>query len=642
MSKKPGSVEAMTESVTATEELTHSTSELLGPSLPSRSKHKFLLRLRDGIVSDKLAEQLRVEAYAGTELIREKNSPVVLGPFFQEELQTLVSESLLSPWDLMLKAGDRWRTVKFYFPEFSKTGGAPEELTATAAVTDSGFTAEQDLAPAESLELEDSGPFDKDDPITQVRALGTKPEPSTQSLPAEKRPELPRSESAGKAPRVDAAIRSDAAVKVTEPNRSWMLWPLLVVVGVGAWLLWKPQSESPRTQSQSNVSEPELTPLRAVPERLQSLTREQLWAEGLPQMQRLRFLNLEFQQGRLDFTPVQLRQIRSAADPASSSWELRRFGSNLLGAILIAQGQVSEAQNILKKLYEAAPSDPSTILNLAIAELSLKQNQSALELVTLGSKLCPPSGVWVCQIVQSYVEWQAGSRDLSTRVLQSLSKDSLSHAWALGLRLALLWGDSASSAEIQRTARDLLQYPFDTFDLSPIGLPVALPYLRAQMRRAQIAWAESDWADLTPGQRAFLKDPSSASDLLNAEKNSLSQLLVADLHFRMGRYDQATQKIQSLLPSLEAERASSSWPWTLAGDVALENKDWSSALLNYEKALSRQSTDARALLGQGLALRAQGEYLPAQQKLEEALILDPELLTARLRMSRAQWYTLRR
>jgi tetratricopeptide (TPR) repeat protein len=130
---------------------------------------------------------------------------------------------------------------------------------------------------------------------------------------------------------------------------------------------------------------------------------------------------------------------------------------------------------------------------------------------------------------------------------------------------------------------------------------------------------------------------------LEAEESLQSQVLYAYALKEQSRYDESAQVLAKVLPLIENRKLTeSSWPWTLAGDVEAARARFDQAILFYQGALNRNNLDYAAVYGLAMMLRDRSQYVESEQKMREALSLQPSFMPAKLRISRLEWQGLAR
>lgn len=610
-----------------------------------------LLRLRRGQLDAELAQKLGLEATGAP-------GPLVIGPFSMHEIRAVAEAGLIDPQEEILVSFDRWKTARTLFaglPDFYE-GGSEHTQTATGTAT-STATATESLFGEDTQESGPGGtmmtPPPEGVPSTPsaVDSLpaGSIDKPLTPRIPA---PALPR-----KAKEVPAPPRAETSAPAPKSTRSS---PVVLTLGaaailaVGAFVLGPGVSKAPQSEATDPLAPARRDPIgRQWPSSLQPRSVTTLTSNDSPLMAKLRPIMSDYEKGQLVLDPSRREILRALSDPASGSFEIRKLAANQLAVYMVAEGRMGEAKNLLRPILEAARTDAVTLLNLSLVSLAEEDFSQAREHAQAAAQSCPPGLCWMAELVQGMVEGYSAHFDGAEAHFRRAAQLSANNPVIPGVWLQSFVRNRASAdTRIALLIRDALLFDPDRLLDSPIPAPLAGHVLVKEALSGLGRAADLVMARLSPGQKGFvrwfdgrvgrnpLNQPlGTVLDQLALESDPVSQILYAYALRDRGNLEQASQVLTRVLPLLDNQKGllPSSWPWTYAGDVQFALGRYDSAVMSYQAAQARNSSDPGAFLGMALIFREKGSYPQAEAQLNEALRADPGFIPAVLRLSRFEW-----
>ncbi|MBS1985251.1 MAG: hypothetical protein JST16_13860 [Bdellovibrionales bacterium] len=665
--------------------------ELQGSPLRQSTVTRSLLRVQDGLVRPELAEALHLGPFPSPRRSSEDPfAPVILGPFDLELLESLGRKGLLSGQDAILGGFGRWRTAKEVLPDFVDATSSDEgtdTMTATATV---GSADEEDVegTVTESVTLEIDAIDDHADreeetktPVPEVHAESRPAAPMSQSLdldldevppPAvtKAEPSARANRTAVKAPNAKssapASVTSVRRVVDTESPRAsakrysgFTMTLFGVVLGAGLFYLTtrrSPVVAPPPPAEDVRVAVP-ARPLSAVPtdcpENLRPRPVEALYSDDAGLVAKIRPILNAYENGSTSLSPTDEKLLREVADPASASFDARRLAGNQLAVFYLANSRSDEAQRVLKPLLEANASDPTTLLNAAFLRMGNGEYDEARENATAALRLMPPSTSWIAYSVVGLIEGYRGRMEQAQNHFRDALRRSPNNPFIYGLFIRTLAERPSEAEKIRGLMREALWSDPDRLLDSPIRAPLAGHLLVSLSVEGLVKGAEAAGSKLSPGKKAFVRwlearyrrNPLSqplarVTELLAQESDPQSQLLYAFTLREQNKMDEAGEALNKVIPLLQGqEDLKSSWPWSFAGDVQYARRNVSQGIVFYQNALSRNPQDIAAVLGMALAFRESSEFKLAEQRLAEALSLDPLFVPAQLRISRFEWHS---
>jgi tetratricopeptide (TPR) repeat protein len=653
--------------------------QLLGKkSLETRKEPRVLLRISDGVLRPNLASSLKLPVYQPRRRADELPIPLIMGPFDLSDLKGMAEEGLFRPQDCVQTSFGRWKSVRDIFSDFVESAHTDEitnTMTATATATEtSGLDnelegelelgavddspSESDLTPLPTpTEPEEGAMLDLEDDESDVESIERH---ASKNMPPALAPaksaaikKAPASLKTAK-PEVKAATapQHHKPIAATDKNSSWGLVLILAAVG-GAALYLSHRKES--TESDKVISvQASGVPHVAVdwPQNLRPQTLESLSSGDSGLVSKIRPILNAYENGTMVMSPNDERILKEVSDPASASSEARRLAANQLAVFYLASSKVEEARQVLAPLMDSGTPDPTTLLNMALLQLTAGEYAEARDSATAALRLVPPANAWIAHSVVGLVEGYRGRLSEAEANFKDALRRSLNNPFVYGLYIRTLFEVPGAKDRIPELIREALWTDPDRLVDSPIRAPLAGHILVSFALEGLVRGAEMRESRLSPGKTAFVKwlearyrrNPLSqpigkVREILSREEDSQSQLLYAFTLQEQGKLDEASDvmtRVTALLQSQEDMR--SSFPWSFAGDVHYARRNTSQAIVLYQNALSRNARDVAAVLGMALAFRDSGEYKLAEQKLAEALSLDPFFIPALLRISRFEWH----
>jgi len=643
-------------------EFHYSLSGLLGDGeLKKPTEAQALLRLSSGLATESLLEKLEITNFPSHRLASNANedlrSPIVLGPFKLEELKSCAQAGLIGPKDGILVSFNRWKSPKLTFPGLSTGFGGLEDLTETSPMertqsmttdfTDLEVEALDDalkdtvLKPTEilsRLELKPSQRIDSnvDQTITLESPSTIEAQPSRVRVTIENtemnKAQLSRTR---KAPKLSFSVIGASLA--------------LVFLSFTVVSLFKKKIHSVDEGVVIQSPDPLDLKMRSWPENLRPRGVDSLYSEDDPRMRKLRPILIAYERGATVLSAADEQVLRTLADPASASWRARLLASNQLSVFYLAKLRLEDARRVLQPILEAAPNDPTTLLNDALLRLAEGDTSGAKESASVGIRLCPPELLWVAYSILGIIHGSAGRIEEAEKNFENALARSSNNPFIYGMWIQSLSRSDTAKRKISMLIREALWSDPERLIDSPIRAPLAGHILKAEALAGFKRVTDS--TGLSAGQSAFLRwldardsmnplgeNTSKLAKLLASEANPQSQVLYAYLLKIEGNLDAASEILGRSIPLLEGQRISSSWAWSFAGDLQNARRQMDQALIYYQAALSRNPQDAAAVLGLAIALREAGDFQASEQKFAESLSLDPNLIPALLRIDRFEWH----
>ncbi len=648
--KGPGdetaSVSDQTASLTASE-IQQSEAMLLGDGdLKRLGPPRALIKINSHQISPELNDVLEVPLKLN-DTVGER--VLVLGPYSIDQIKAWTEKSWLRPQDQIMISFDRWKTVKVHFPQLMKHFS--EDFTDTATV-------------------EHTSSLPADPSILEVEAMDDpRPQNSSAEAGSDKVVFPPLENFVGSAQQVDSrasvsqaaqarratplpAVPKSTSSGISLSTRAWTLGIAALVVG--AYFIVGPKKIFQEVKNETFESSLDAGLQRKAlnwPDTLRPQEFEALLSDENPHLRRLKPILFAYERGNTYLSSADEQTLRALSDPASSSWEARRIASNQLAAFSLAKLRVEEARRILQPVIEAAPNDPTTLLNDALIRLAEGDTAGAFESASTGTRLSPPGLLWMAYSILGYVQSSAGRSEDAEKSFESALSRSPGNPMIVGLWLQGLGrGDFSKKKVLALVKEGLWMDPDKNMD-SPLKAPLAGHMLFAESSAGYKKAADYLGRELSPGQSAFLRYQDSriqsnplgetlakASSLLAGESDPNSQFLYAYLLNEESKVEQAADALTRLIPLIEDQKNVGSFPWTFAGDLQFARGQMNQAVIFYQTALRRNPQDPSAVLGLALSLREASDYAGAEQKLEEALSLDPNFIPALLRIGRLDWH----
>jgi tetratricopeptide (TPR) repeat protein len=650
---------------------------LLGSKSLKKSKERKVLlmlentRSREGLIYSENVNQ----PHSGEKCV------CILGPFSVSALKAKLLEGQLRKTDRVMFSGNRWKPLLEEFPdwgvhvhsndEFSRT----VEFTQTSTLTSGTvpFSEDEGSSPtvprieeADGLELEEvedeviraSTPVPAA-AVPEKKKAPVHPQPS-KSLEIERVEELsPKSESRSEA-KTKTRSQSEKA-----PGMGPIQLTLLLTVFLGTALIFfsrrdrgaKSEEVTMDVKSQASVAQNAIKKSAQWPLNLQPLSLDSLYQEDSPVMKRIRPLMRAYEAGITSFSSADEILLRRIADPASSSWVARKIASNQLAVHYLSKGDTRKAREILLPILQEAPDDFPTLVNTALIDISEGKMSQARETLRVAFRI-EKDMHWLTLSLLGMLEGLSGRWADANKNFQDAVARNPNNPYILGLWLqTLLKQGKGVRFQIQKLVEDALWADPDTLVDSPIPAPLAGHLFYSEALEGLIRGGESLGNALSPAKLSFLRwlkgRVFSFSPLtqplpqvmkeLELDDDLQAQVLYAYTLKEQRRFDESAAVLTKVLPLVEDKKiTNSSWPWTLAGDVALARDRYDQAITLFQSALNRNNFDYSAVHGLALTLRDRGQYADAVQKLKEALSLQPNFMPSKLRMTRFEWQAVSR
>ncbi|MEO5668328.1 MAG: tetratricopeptide repeat protein, partial [Bdellovibrionota bacterium] len=576
---------------------------------------------------------------------------------------------LLRKADRVLMTNNRWKPIVEDFPELAQHLTAAEEFSRTIELTQTDTLTSSDTlsgqedgvvdfeentkSSVDGYELEDV-----EEPKSKGAAVSAAPKKTeTKVLP--KLPELEKVETP--TPRSAEAASQKIASTAAGLGPIQLTLLLAVVIAVGVWLIGslkdKPAS-APEALFSTNVIETKVKSSLEWPQNLRPRSPESLFSDENPMLRRIRPVLQAYEAGVTVLNQSDELLLKRYADPASANWEARKLASNQLAVYMMVRSDLERARAFLSPILQADPGDFPTLLNISLLDIWEESLGPAREALRVASRINGDMR-WLTLSLLGVVEGRADRWPSATSSFEDALKAQPNNPYVQGLWMqTLLKKNKGAHFQIQKLVTDALWGDPDSLIDSPLPAPIASHLIHSEALEGLLRGAESlDAATLSPGQLAYVRwlkgratgfstsTPSIAqvSTGLENEEGLQSQVLYAYALKEQGRYDEAAQILAKVLPLIEGRKLTeSSWPWTLAGDVEAARTRFDQAILFYQSALNRNNLDYAAVYGLGMTLRDRGQYGEAEQKLKEALSLQPSFMPAKLRVSRLEWQGLAR
>lgn len=634
------------------EEVNAKLQRLLGDQpLEKSQKEKLLVMVADPFARKSFFSSIQMglpSDYSGGSMI--------LGPFEKEDLTAFAKAGHLRKEDRLQSADSRWRFIAEEYPEWGiflqgrdeLTGSI--ELTETHTMTQEGASLEDEISvpqtKTDELELEDV--FGADAPGIQQKAEPERPLASGNL----KRDEVPKPAFKASSPKRPVAPR--------EPTSMGTGLIAIAIVAVGAVFFWMKNNRAPEPielEPEAVTGFVESTQVRdrtEWPPELRPRSPSALHDEDSPLMRKIRPILSAYEGGVTTISRSDEYLLRRLASPASASWEVRKMAANQLAVFWLSRSRIEDAKEILRPILVSDPGDFTTLVNKAVIHLAESNLDEARESLKVSLRLSSDLQ-WLSMSLLGYVEglssrWKEANQyfldainrypnnpyiyGLWLRVL--LRKAQGSDEQIVGLIEGFFWGNPDVLIDAPIPA-PLASYIVKSEALE--GLGEAVSKVRDQIGSGRVALAQ--WLKgRSVGFGSLTQPVDSVRESLGAEEDLQSQALYAYLLARDNRYEEAAQVLARVLPLVEEGNTSSSWIWTLAGDIQVERSQVDQAILYYQAALNRNNYDYAAVHGLGLMLRERGQYNVALQKIEESESMRPSFVPATLRISRFEWQSL--
>jgi tetratricopeptide (TPR) repeat protein len=457
-----------------------------------------------------------------------------------------------------------------------------------------------------------------------------------------------------------------AAPPPASRHRSFAL-PAIGLVAVGAlayWYLSSSHGPAPTQVTETHMAGSGETPgtesrlRKDVPEKLRARGAESLNEGDTAIMRRIRPILRAYEAGSTLLAQDDEQMLLSLSDPASSNWEARKVASNMLAVFYMSRSEFDRAHRVLDPILQAAPQDPQILLNAALLYLAENKLSNARE--TAGSALrLGDAYTWLAHCILGMIEGAAGRLPEAERQFGNALSRSPNNPLIYGIWLQTIRKHSNPTRnELRRLVWEAAWTDPDFFLDSPIPAPVAGNIIRTTALEGLVAAAQASGLDqLSSGKMDFLRWMQGRATSFNPlaqpldevmrklalEDDPQSQLLYAYGLKEQRRFDEAAAVLLRVLPLVETQhKISSSWPWTMAGDVQFSRFQFDQAILYYNSAINRNNLDAAAVYGLALVLRERGSFDASEQRLAEVLSINRLFVPARLRIPRFDWQARQR
>jgi tetratricopeptide (TPR) repeat protein len=599
----------------------------------------------------------------------------VLGPFDPEQLKKKALDGLLRRGDRVIFAGNRWKPVLEEFPEWSAHVSGHDEFSRTMELTQTETLTtesgdgiedieEQSISRPGAYELED---VDEGKPKTNEAGVDSAPAsaaPAPKKTNAESKapPRLPELEKVEAVPANKSPETRPSASPIGKglgPIQLTLAISAVIVVGAIVFSI-KPEKKKPESEAlfPTNVIENKVKSSMEWPANLRPRVPDSLYADENPMLKKIRPVLRAYEAGVTQLNQSDELLLRRYSDPASANWDVRKLASNQLAVAMMVRSDLERARALLLPILQADAGDFATLVNLSLLDIWEGRLPSAREALRVASRLNGDMR-WLTLSLLGTVEGHADRWPASTASFEDALKAQPNNPYVQGLWMQiLLKKNKGARFQLQKLVGDALWGDPDSLIDSPVPAPIASHLIHLEALDGLLRGAESlGVPTLSAGQLAYVRwlkgratgfstsTPSLAqvSAGLESEEDLHSQVLYAYALKEQGRYDEAAQVLSKVLPLIEARKlTNSSWPWTLAGDVEVARLRFDQAILFYQGALNRNNLDVAAVYGLAMTLRERGQYVEAEQKLREALALQPSFMPARLRISRLEWQGLAR
>lgn len=635
---------------------------LLGKNKLSKVKEKKILLLLENIFS---RESLIAHVSVG-ETPKSKEGFCVLGPFGVTELKKLAFDGDLRKTDRLLFAGSRWKPVLEEFPEWAAHLQRKDEYSRTMELTQTDTLESGDREYVErkiednnnesNLELEDFGDELLRKTTDPVKAQTERQKPTR--LVINKKLEIENVEEKPLRP-----IDRLKSRKIEETKKSSTLtWAVLGIgIVVGIYIL--------KMKDSTGLKDPTLEPKAGIqnsnevksssdwPVNLQPRSLASLYQDDSTIMKKIRPLMRAYETGVTSFSPSDEMLLRRLSDPASSSWEARKIAANQLAVHYLSRGDIQRARTILEPILQESSDDFATLVNTALIEISDSKMAQARDALRVAFRI-ERDMQWLTLSLLGMLEglsdrWAEADKNFQEALVRNPNNPFITGLW---LQTLLKQGKGVRF-QIQKLVQEALWADPDTFLDAPIPAPIAGHFFYSEAMDGLIRGAESLGNVLSPAKLSYLRwlkgrmisfSPLSQSAAqmtkeLELDEDIQSQVLLAYMLKESQQFDQASAVLTRSLPLIDDQKLTkSSWPWTLAGDVALARSRYDQAITFFQSGLNRNNNDHAAVHGLAITLRDRGQFQDAQQKLRETLSLQPHFLPAQLRMTRFEWQRMAR
>jgi tetratricopeptide (TPR) repeat protein len=648
---------------------------LLGSkSLKKGKERKILLMLentrsREGLIYSENVDQ----PHSGEECV------CILGPFSVSALKAKLLAGHLRKTDRVMFSGNRWKPLLEEFPDWGVHVHSNDEFSRTVELTQTGtltsgtvpFSEDGDSSPkAPGIEEDDGLQLEEvaDEVIRASTPVPTEAVPEKKKAPVPPQPskklEIERVEELSSKSESRSEAKTGSQLEKA-PGLGPIQLTLLLTVFLGTALIFfsrrdrgaKSEEVTMDVKSQASVAQNAIKRSAQWPLNLQPLSLDSLYQEDSPVMKRIRPLMRAYEAGITSFSSADEILLRRIADPASSSWVARKIASNQLAVHYLSRGDTPKAREVLLPILQEAPDDFPTLVNTALIDISEGKMSQARETLRVAFRIDKDMH-WLTLSLLGMLEglsdrWADANKNFEGAVARNPN-----NPYILGLWLqTLLKQGKGVRFQIQKLVEDALWSDPDTLVDSPIPAPLAGHFFYSEALEGLIRGGESLGNALSPAKLSYLRwlkgRVFSFSPLtqplpqvmkeLELDDDLQAQVLYAYTLKEQQRFDESAAVLTKVLPLVEDKKITkSSWPWTLAGDVALVRGRYDQAITLFQSALNRNNFDYSAVHGLALTLRDRGQYADAVQKLKEALSLQPNFMPSKLRMTRFEWQAVSR
>lgn len=641
-SEATATVNEQTASLTASEIMFNELGMLGRKDLQRPNLLSTLVRVSTGRSSDELLKYLEVPRASGAS---DEDRLIILGPYAIAHVKEWVEKKWLRPQDQLMISFDRWKTVATHFPQLTRSFTDEHTSTATLENTAS-FGSDPGVLDVEALD-DTQNPEAQPDKVVQPTMNLVNPAATVPVRPATASPAPPRGPNVSSSPSKSA---SSGARGVTPQRGLQFMIVALAVGGIGFYMFKKNVARQSHEYLKPTAKPLERKVLNW-PEQLRPQDIQALLMDESSALRRLKPILYAYERGGIYLNAQDEQTLRALADPASASWEARKLATNQLAVFQLAKLRVEEARGTLQPLVDASPNEFMSQLNMSLIRLAEGDFTAAFESASTGARLSPPGQMWMAYAVLGYVQSSASRAEEAEKSFNTALARSPGNPLLLGLQLQNAIRHEAPRRKIQSLLADILWADPDKNLDSPFKAPLAGHILIAESFAGLKKATELVGQQLSAGQAAFFRylearsrsnplgeNLKSLSTALSSETDPTSQLLYAYLLAEEAKLDAASEILTRVIGLAEDKKISSSYPWTFAADLHLARGQMDQAVIFYQTALRRNPQDVSAVLGLALALREAGDYIGAEQKLQEALSLDPNFIPALLRISRLEWH----
>lgn len=635
--KKEGTItktKDLTHSLTRTGEAMPTIEQLLGPNeSPEIASDLYLLKLKSARRLDKILTLLNTETAISTQ---DKLS-IVLGPYSKSQIVALCEAKLLTRRDELLAPQGNWKSISEVIEEIKIDQLVSDDITFTASMTESITETSSSLT---------SDSVDKEQRSRDTDKTPSHDNETTRAEPIEKyKPKIPAAPS----------NFTSSRPLLTPPSgvKSLGAWLAIAGVLIGVVALWKilPVGKLLSSQSksdQSNLNSGDKT----WPESMREKDFDEIEMSRAPLVAKLDPILEAYERGAKVVSDTDLRLLKVLAGPGSASLEARVTSTNLLAALALSRSQTDEAKRLLDRLLEIVPTDSTTLLNRSLTYLVNREYKEAREVASTSLRLCKEQGCWISRAVMGFISAEEGRWNEAEENFKAALDASRGNMWVMGLWLRSLKNapkDIARNKAGQLLTESLVLDP-DLMVDSPLRAPLATQVFLTEVIRGYRSAMALSPESLTNGQKKYFEwlmsrfelnplatSAQEALDILKGEAAALSQLAAAYLEKEAGRMDLSSEILSRTLARLSGTQIKSSWPWSFAGDVQRNRGIYDQAVIFYESALNRNPRDVNAVFGLALILREKRDFKSAQQKMEEAISIDPNYVPVQLRRDRFEW-----